>query len=62
MQRFEAGSVLAPLTGERTAVREYTTVQCGPAAEDNLRIESELVYGEADAASTGESAGLTCVQ
>ncbi|KAI0825892.1 hypothetical protein BC629DRAFT_1451389 [Irpex lacteus] len=43
-KRFESGEILAAITGVRSAERTYQTVQCGPAQEDNLQLDSDLVY------------------
>ncbi|KAI0084490.1 hypothetical protein BDY19DRAFT_997703 [Irpex rosettiformis] len=43
-KRFEINEILAAVTGSRQAERTYQTVQCGPAQEDNLQLDSDLVY------------------
>ncbi|KAG9223738.1 hypothetical protein CCMSSC00406_0004921 [Pleurotus cornucopiae] len=42
---FKAGQILVPLRGLTPAPqRAYTSVQCGPAREDNIELNSDLVY------------------
>ncbi|CAK5273851.1 unnamed protein product [Mycena citricolor] len=42
--RFAAGEILGRLNNASTGPRAYSTVQCGPGDEDNVELNSNLVY------------------
>ncbi|KAF8159803.1 hypothetical protein B0H34DRAFT_418720 [Crassisporium funariophilum] len=44
LKEFAAGEVMASLTGLTKGPKAYTSVQCGPGAEDHLELHSDFVY------------------
>ena len=45
MQDFEAGEVMAYLTGITKGPKSYNTMQCGPRSDDHFFLNSDLSYG-----------------
>ncbi|CAK5267794.1 unnamed protein product [Mycena citricolor] len=43
-RRFAAGEILGRLNNASTGPKAYSTVQCGPGDEDNVELNSNLVY------------------
>ena len=43
---FYAGETIVPLEGLSKGPKAYTSVQCGPGSDDNVELNSDLVFGE----------------
>ena len=43
---FEAGELITRFEGLSKGPKAYTSVQCGPGLDDNVELNSDLVFGE----------------